>query len=351
MNREYNIEEIIVRYLQQEITEDELHHLESWLEEDVAHRVCFFELKNISDSSRRSFPISEDMNEASWQKMKARIEIDKDRNKKNPSQITVLNAFFKSSLKYAVIIIIALGMGWGLNEIRKDNNSSSPSDNAIAYNEIQVQKGGRANTLFLSDGSKVVLNAATTLKYPSSFSSHEREVYLDGEAYFEVAKDEKRPFIVKLKRQHITVLGTTFNVASYANETYCKTTLFSGSISLEVFDDKGASMNRMYLKPNQQALSDSQSGSIFLKEVDTTVEKAWIQGIYKFKDEPLSTIVKQLENYYDVNIYLEDEHLEHICYTGSFSFDQGITDILNIINSDKQFKYRQIGKNIFIASK
>ena len=134
------------------------------------------------------------------------------------------------------------------------------------YNEIHVRKGGRANTVFLSDGSKVILNAATTFRYPTSFNGKNRQVYLDGEAYFEVSKDVEKPFVVKLKKQEITVLGTTFNVQAYAHEPYSEVTLLTGQILLEAFNERGESMSRMYLKPDQKALSDNSTGSVSLQE-------------------------------------------------------------------------------------
>ena len=225
------------------------------------------------------------------------------------------------------------------------------AEESIVYNEIHVQKGGRANTVILSDGTKVVLNAATTLKYPASFNGKNRQVYLDGEAYFEVTKNEEKPFVVKLNKQDITVLGTTFNVQAYSNELYSEITLLSGQILLEAFNEKGESMSRMYLKPDQKALSDNKMGSVSLQDVNASLSNAWINGEYKFKDASLSSIVKRLENYYNVKIYLDDKRLEQIKYTGTFSLDQDILDVLRIIDYEKQFTFKRVKKDIFITSK
>lgn len=207
------------------------------------------------------------------------------------------------------------------------------------------------NTVILSDGTKVVLNAATTFKYPTSFNGKNRQVYLDGEAYFEVTKNEEKPFVVKLNKQDITVLGTTFNVQAYENESYSVVTLLSGRIMLEAFNEFSESTGRMFMKPNQCALADNESGSISLSEVNASLTNAWINGEYKFKDEPLSSIVKRLENYYDVRIHLDDPRLEQIRYTGTFSLDQDILDVFRIIDYEKQFVFKRIKKDIFIISK
>ena len=345
MSEKYNIEELIIRFLQQDINEEELHYLESWLEEDAEHKSYFFGLKSISDSSRRSFFSKEEVNEASWQRMLARIEKHQE---KNPSlgKSRTRDLWF-SCVKYAAIIIFAIGAGWGIHEFQRKIHRSDLAEKDLVYNEIDVQKGGRANTVLLSDGSKVILNAATTFRYPTSFDGEKRQVYLDGEAYFEVSKNSEKPFVVKLKKQEITVLGTIFNV----HESYSEVTLLTGRILLEAFNERGESMSRMYLKPDQKALSDNSTGSVSLQEVNASLSNAWINGEYKFKDESLASIVKRLENYYNVNIHLDDKRLEKIRYTGTFSLDQDILDVFRIIDYEKQFTFKRVKKDIFITSK
>ena len=110
-------------------------------------------------------------------------------------------------------------------------------------------------------------------------------------------------------------------------------------------------MSRMYLKPDQKALSDNSTGSVSLQEVNASLSNAWINGEYKFKDEPLASIVKRLENYYNVNIHLDDKRLEKIRYTGTFSLDQDILDVFRIIDYEKQLIFKRVEKEIFITSK
>ena len=244
MSEKYSIEELIVRFLQQDINEDELRYLKSWLEEDAEHKSYFFGLKSISDSSRRSFFSKEEVNEASWQRMLARIE--KDNIEISSYDKSHTYNLWLSLIKYVAIVAIAVGVGWGIKEFQGNTYLSNSKEKEVVYNEIHVQKGGHANTLVLSDGTKVILNAATTFKYPTSFGEKNRMVYLEGEAYFEVAKDEEKPFVVKLNKQDITVLGTTFNVQAYENESYSVVTLLSGRIMLEAFNEFSESTGRMF---------------------------------------------------------------------------------------------------------
>ena len=114
---------------------------------------------------------------------------------------------------------------------------------------------------------------------------------------------------------------------------------------MESFDAQGRKMSSMKLKPNQQARSDNRTGSIFLSETDASISNAWVGGKYRFKDETLVSIVKRLENYYGVNIRLAHDSLRNIRYTG------GIQEVLDIINSEKQFTFMKDGKDILISAR
>lgn len=350
MTEEYNIEDIIIRYLQQEIKEDEMRFLDAWLDESADNKRYFFQLKNISDLSRYTKPVGEEEKENSWQRMQMKMQ--NEPKQASPVQVPIhYNKVYGSFLKYAAVILLLVCAATGGGLLERYKMLSALEDQEPVFNEIRVEKGGRASTLLLADGSKVVLNAATTLKYPTSFQSGKREVFLDGEAFFEVAKDEEKPFVVRLKNQNITVLGTSFNVKAYGNTSYSVTTLLSGRVSLEAFNDKGETMSNMLLKPNQKALSDNQTGSVALYNVDASTANSWMRGEYKFKDEVLSSIIKSLENYYDVKIHLENPDWGQIKYTGTFSLSQDVRDALDIINYDKHFVFRQTGKDIYIKKK
>ena len=349
MVEKYNIEELIVRFLKQEINEDEFRYLESWLKEDEGHKAYFFDLKNISDLFEQPYHRSTS-DETSWQKMYARIEnLHEETLPHGKSRIR--DSFWLSVAKYAAVAILALGLGWGIHDFQPKVPFTVPTEKVLTWNEIQVPKGGRANSVTLSDGTKVILNAGTTFKYPNVFDEENRKVYLEGEAYFEVTASQEKPFIVKLDRQDITVLGTTFNVQAYEGESYSIVTLLKGQVALETFNDTGEVTGHALLKPNQQALSDNHDGTIALSNVDASLANAWINGAYKFKDEPLSLILKRLENYYDIRIHLDDPELGEVLYTGTFSLDQDILDVLRVIDHERRLVFKRIKKDIFITSK
>lgn len=273
-----------------------------------------------------------------WERLFSSIE------KKTISKMKTRGLFLQY-LKYAAAVVLGIGVSLSTLYLTNQENLSTVGNYKL------VTSKGEKSYLQLPDGTRVWLNSCTTLEYAENYGHSNRSIYLDGEAYFEVSKNSEKPFVVKLKKQEITVLGTIFNVQAYGHESYSEVTLLTGRILLEAFNERGESMSRMYLKPDQKALSDNSTGSVSLQEVNASLSNAWINGEYKFKDEPLASIVKRLENYYNVNIHLDDKRLEKIRYTGTFSLDQDILDVFRIIDYEKQFTFKRVKKDIFITSK
>lgn len=353
MSDNCRIENLIIRYIQRDIKEDELRILDQWLEQAPENQSLFFQLKNLYDSARIAQLSSEDEGNANWKRMLSRIQEDERESlEMQPQMMTNRQSsnHWLVVLRYAAVLIFALGIGWGVSEYRMQEFVAAWEKDTEGYNVIQVEKGGRANTLWLADGSRVVLGAASTFKYPARFNmENKREVYLEGEAYFEVAPDAEKPFVVKMQKQNVTVLGTTFNIEAYRDASHSITTLLSGSVFLETFNRAGESVSCTLLKPNQRALMNNETGEVVLEDVDSSIASAWTLGVYKFKDEPLASIVEKLERHYDVTIDIEDAALGQVCYTGSFSYDQDILDVLRIINYERQFVFKQVGKQIYIS--
>ncbi|WP_158275324.1 FecR family protein [Pedobacter sp. HMWF019] len=172
------------------------------------------------------------------------------------------------------------------------------------FNTIETPKGGQY-LLYLPDGSKVWLNAASKLKYPASFSGQRnRSVELDGEAYFEVAKDKQHPFMVKTGRQQVEVLGTHFNINAYKDEVSVKTTLLEGSV--RVFSADPALSARV-LHPGQQSSYDPLISEIKVATADTEAAVAWKDGLFYFKDADIPSIMKVFARWYNVEVGYEGE--------------------------------------------
>ena len=171
-------------------------------------------------------------------------------------------------------------------------------DNAIpvAQNTISTPKGGQYQ-LILPDGTKVYLNAASTLSYPTAFQDKERLVELNGEAYFEVAKNKLLPFRVKSGQQTVEVLGTHFNVNAYADEGAIRTTLLEGAVKIS------AGMITQVIKPGQQAiLNRNTADKIVITEVNTDKVIAWKNGVFSFENEDLKSVMRQISRWYNVEV-------------------------------------------------
>lgn len=169
------------------------------------------------------------------------------------------------------------------------------NNNAVDYHTITIPRGGQYQ-LVLSDGTKVWLNSASTLRYPVSFTKNERMVQLTGEAYFEVAKDRTKPFRVNVNNLDVKVLGTHFNIMAYKDENAIKTTLLEGSVQLTAHNKK------VMLKPGEQGKLGYGSETIDVTQVDAEEAVAWKEGYFVFDNEDIHTIMKRISRWYDVEV-------------------------------------------------
>jgi len=345
-----NIDEVVagwaIRYFHQDISEDEMEKLNQWLQESVENKDLFFHLKNIHDSICYQSPQSAEEAEKSWQKMETKMASSNVYPKNQvPRKKVVFN-----SLKYiAVASVIGFIVNW-YDTIQQKLPPSPLQLQEVRYHEMHVPKGGNPSNITLADGTNIQLNVAGTIRYPENFSITNREVFLDGEAFFDVVEDDKNPFIVHLQHQTIMVYGTSFNVEAYPDESIHKVTLLSGSLSLETLGSKGERISHLLLKPGQKAYFDINTGIVNIEKIDTAIADIWKKGEYKFKDEKLESIVKRIEKYYDIKINLDDD-LKNIRYTGTLSFNQNLRQVLDIINYDKKYNFQQNGNTIHIAKK
>jgi len=198
----------------------------------------------------------------------------------------------------------------------------------IAYNSIATPRGGQF-AVVLPDGSRVWLNADSKLKYPASFKGDSRTVELIGEGYFEVERDEKRPFRIKSKDQVVTVLGTKFNINSYEDESFMRTTLLEGSVQVE----KG--QQSLILKPGEQARVKE---SIQVAKVNTLHSMAWKNGDFIFRNESIRDIMRQVSRWYDVEIEYQGGN-ESLRFGGIVSRAKDLSAVLTMLEKTGQVKF------------
>lgn len=202
-------------------------------------------------------------------------------------------------------------------------------DAAVVYNKVSTARGNQYQ-LILADGSKVWLNSASSLRFPTAFSGDKREVELDGEGYFEVAKDARKPFHVKTRTQDIEVLGTHFNVNAYSDEETTKTTLLEGSV--KVGKRETGKEKRVMLKPGEQSVLAANASFTIDHSPDLEQVMAWKNGWFEFDETDIKTIMRQISRWYDVDIRYETK-TDNEKYGGRISRNLNLSNILKMLEN------------------
>jgi len=352
------ISEILHKYLLNEATEQEIQTLFEWIDAAEENKKQFIAAKKI------------------W----AMTSLSDVTLKENPIiQLKPKNKVIRY-LKFAAVFLVLFGLGKfafnfnqkaqsskeivleladGRSEIITKNNQSKVvndkgdliakkfpnqiiyfgkvQDEKLVYSTLKVPYGKRFK-LQLSDGTVVNLNSGTTFKYPEQFGLNgKRNVYLTGEAFFEVAKDKTHPFIVHANQVEVEVLGTKFNVSAYPENPTVNSTLIEGSIQMAEVENKS---NSVLIVPNEMATWQNNSKKITTKFVDTSIYSAWTKGDIAFKDTPFSTIAKIIERTYDVKIINENSDLARQSFTGSIKISESsVENILELLKRDTPFNY------------
>ncbi|HMI03141.1 MAG TPA: FecR domain-containing protein [Pedobacter sp.] len=229
--------------------------------------------------------------------------------------------------------------------------SSDPGDPAQAggiYNTVSTPMGGQYQ-INLPDGTKVWLNAASSLKFPASFANlKERRVELVGEAYFEVSHNKKLPFIVKTEKQDVLVLGTHFNINSYPDEPATRTTLLQGAVLVRRLGSRSEKGNRDFvvIKPGQQCTLGQRIG---VEDADVEMVTAWKDGNFLFNDTDLPNIMKQLARWYNVDIDYSNVPADRF-FTGFISRDVNLSKVLKMLEETGRIKFKVEHNNIKIIN-
>ncbi len=226
------------------------------------------------------------------------------------------------------------------------NNNDGTTTNSTT-STLRVPNGKKFQ-LVLSDGTIVNVNAGSTLKFPTQFTSNQvREVELIGEAYFEVARNENAPFIVSTNGIKTEVLGTKFNVSSYGNDSFSEVVLVEGSVGIFKDKERFDKNKDQKLKPSQKAtLLNSQKKPV-ISNVKAENYIAWIEGVLLFKNESFESIVKKLERFYDKKITINYQKLKNEKFTGTFDIEN-IEEVLNTFKSNTDFNVTYKGSEIII---
>lgn len=235
-------------------------------------------------------------------------------------------------IRVAAVFLLAFGLGY---YVHIDERFALPP----AMQTISVPAGQYVH-IHLPDGSNIWLNAQTTIRYPVSFNRQERLVTLDGEAYFEVAKDASRPFIVHTKQCRIEVKGTKFNVDAYSSRSKFETALMEGAVQVSMLDDPARIVS---LRPNQKVVYTRDR--FWIEKVNDFERYRWKEGLLCFQDVPFGTLMEEFERFYGLTIVVNNRKVTQYLYTGKFKQTDGIEYALSLLQKSFHFSYRRDMEN------
>ena len=238
-------------------------------------------------------------------------------------------------IKYAATIALLIAITFGVYQFNK------PAENMIVSTSY-----GKRKQVDLPDGSIVILNSLSSVSYPKNIHKNlTREIELRGEAYFDVAKDEQRAFVVKASEIKIKVLGTKFNVSAYENDENITTNLYEGAVSLSF----GAG-NDLQLKPGDQAVYNKKNDSVEISASEDKNNSAWINGSMYFENIPLKNIFKILEREMNIFFRISDEVDKELKLTAKFNNNESVDEILEHLSLPGRFTFEK-KENVYIINK
>ncbi len=313
------IDTVIQNYLQGLTKEEENLQLATWLKESPENRKRLFSEKDIWDAYGLQADLKIYQTDSELQILKSKIKVTS----------SSANSLSFKILRIAAVLLLVFGLGWATRYISFDK--PQPVISSILQ-EIVVPKG-QVNQIFLADGTRIWINSQSKLTIPSFFASNERVVQLTGEAFFDVAKDAKRPFKVEAKGQTIVALGTSFNIRAYPDQSEIQTTLSTGRI--EQFDG----IERSILEPGEQSVFNLETKKLTINKVNPTNFNSWKDGRFEFQNEDLVEVFKVVERWYDVEIKYNEKDFMGMRFSGVIKRNKDVQHFLNLLNHSIPIRY------------
>ena len=322
-------EDILIRFVTHRCTPEEIKEIDQWIAASQANADWLFEMERIwSLKDQLRFSDKQEIEMAYARFMSGLQE------KETKVQIVQRRSAYIVWLKYAAAIVLIGLLSTNLfYQLREE---------PVAMNMVEVPNGQRVS-LTLSDGTKVWLNSHSKFTYPARFSSKERDVKLEGEGFFEVAHNEKSPFVVHADLLHVKVLGTKFNVRAYDEEP-SSITLAEGKVEVATNDNE----HKVTLKPNEQVTYSKKGGLIVNKSVNASLTKSWTLGEAAYINKQLADIVSDLERRFNVHITVEDPELTKEVFTSRFKETATIDQVLTLLKDTRKLDYKIQGDHIRI---
>ena len=380
------IEDSLIKYLNNSASTSDLDSLNEWVKDENNYLL-------FKEYIKTHFIITIGMTKPDSSELRKRLldEMRKDNNRFRKRR-------FNNVLKYAAIALLFIGMGYFFNErknseqidqivLTKDDQITLELDNGesitiaedgkseildskgnrvgrkngnkiiyenslanqLVYNTLKIPHGKRFD-IVLSDGTKVYLNAGSSLRYPIQFlKGTERKVFLEGEAFFDVAHDKRNSFIVDAQELNIHVYGTKFNLSNYPEDENTEVVLTEGFVGLSYEQQGIQNMEKVYLKPGFKGAFDRTGKTISTKKVDTSLYTSWIDGNLIFRKATFEHIVRRLERQYNVVIIVNNEELAKETFNATFETDrESIEEVFDYLGKVYEIQYEFVNDKILI---
>ena len=397
LDKAFRASELIAKYIQNSLNEDESRELDSWIETSSENRQLFSELTNPEELQicLRQFEITEAQKKAALRRIELRIFPQKAKlywlvrvpalryvaaaavvvaivvaglyfyDQRLAGRQTVEQSGQRNSPNIPIgdgnAVVLKLGDGTlveldsaktgllaqesGVEVLRQQGgriiyNAASQNAAPVSVHSITTPKGKTCQVV-LPDGSAVTLNALTKLEYPTAFKGDMRSVSLEGEAFFQIVKDRKKPFTVSVAGMNIAVTGTRFNINAYRNEPVVKTTLFDGEVKITA-----EKFPQISLKPGQQLVYDSAARAHRIENADMDEAAAWLDNLFNFDNADVPALMREIARWFDVEI-IYTNGIPEGHYEGQISRNADFTEVLKVLNA-VGIKTRLDGRKLFV---
>ncbi|WP_421918529.1 FecR family protein [Marinifilum sp.] len=380
IDKNIDISKLLALHLNGNLDEQEQKRLEAWLQEKDSHRVLFEQLKQGENAPQRKELINRINLDDEWSRFQSLIQKEPGIRSLNWRAIVkyaaiialpILAATFlllqdysyddyvsdipveiKPGTKSAELVLstgerIRLGDKDLLLEESEQNVTIHNKDRSLNYitsdkktaklrYNYLIMNRGEEYLITLADGTKVWLNSESKLKFPTQFADNIRVVEFEGEGYFEVAKNEKAPFIVKTKQLDVEVLGTEFNLSAYADEESVKTALVEGSVKIS---PNYGDIENIIIKPDEMAVLNIADHKLDVEQVDAKAYGRWRKGLFSFNEESLEEIMRKLSRWYDISVFFEDDETRYQYFSGKLPRIENCNDLLEMIEKTTSVEF------------
>lgn len=325
MNNSNNeIEEMLIGYLSGDLSEEKKIIVDKWRQESNENEKTFQEMHYIWNAA----PILNEMEKFNSFEALKKIQPKLDK--------TAAIRWITTLQRAAAVLIIPLLVYAAY--VTVNNVSLRQFSEVRPILQTITSKQGMVSQIILADGTKVWLNSGSTLQFPLKFDSRKREVKLTGEAYFEVAKNDKQPFLLNTQELNIEVLGTSFNVVSYNDETISEVVLVTGKIKLST-ENHNMTKELGFMHPGQKTVYYRNNKKVYTEEVDVDKYTAWRNGELMFRDDSMEDVIKRLSRWFNVEIIVTDSEINEYVYTATFK-DESLMQVLSFLKFSAPINYR-----------